>query len=198
VKRAALYHRVSTADQNPAAARAELRRAATQRGCKVVLDVEETGSGAIAEREGLARVLEAARGGRVDVVLVWKLDRFGRSLLAILRHVEELERAGVAFAAVTQGIECRPGGDASSRFFLTILGAVAELERGLISERTRLGLKEAARRGAQIGRPTKKYTERFKGAVVKLRALERKSWRAIAKQLGCKEWEARRVYRKEK
>jgi putative DNA-invertase from lambdoid prophage Rac len=194
-KRAALYHRVSTADQNPRAARLELRRAAKQRGLKVVLEIEETASGASSRREGLDQVLDHARRGLVDQVLVWKLDRFGRSLLGFLKNLEELERAGVGFAAITQGIECQPGGDVSSRFFLNILGAVAEFERGLIGERTRLGLAAARARGAQLGRPPKPWPPHFVGDVVKSRRLDGKSWRAIARDLGCKEWEARRAFK---
>lgn len=77
--RAALYHRVSTVDQNPHLARRELVAAARRMGLRVELDVRETGKGANNDRPGLVRVLEAAQRGSVDVVLVWKLDRFGRS-----------------------------------------------------------------------------------------------------------------------
>ena len=94
--RAALYHRVSTVDQNPAASQRELRSAAKRLGLRVTLNVEETGSGANNSRPGLVQVLEAARRGKVDVVLVWKLDRFGRSALDLLGNLRELEAARVA------------------------------------------------------------------------------------------------------
>lgn len=78
--RAALYHRVSTVDQNPHAARKELHAAARRLGLRVTLDVRETGSGANNQRPGLIRVLHAVQGGEVDTVLVWKLDRCSTAL----------------------------------------------------------------------------------------------------------------------
>ena len=134
-KRAALYHRVSTVDQDPTAARKELRDAARRYNLRVSLDVEETGSGANNSRPGLDQVMLAARRGKVDVILVWKLDRFGRSALDLLTHLRELEGAGVRFVSITQGIDIHPGGEAMSRLMLTMLGAVAEFERELIAER---------------------------------------------------------------
>ena len=82
--RAALYHRVSSADQNPNAARHELRAAARRMALRVVIDQRETGKGTNNDRPGLMRVLQAAQRGAVDVVLVWKLDRFGRSAFDLL------------------------------------------------------------------------------------------------------------------
>jgi DNA invertase Pin-like site-specific DNA recombinase len=113
--RAAIYHRVSTLDQNPALARDELRAAAARLGAELVVDIEETGSGARNDRPGLQRVMEAARRGKLDAVLVWKLDRFGRSALDVLANIRDLDAAGVRFIATTQGIDIRPGGDAMSR-----------------------------------------------------------------------------------
>ena len=122
---AALYHRVSTVDQDPSAARKELRAAAKRYGLAIELDVEETGSGANNDRPGLQRVMEGARRGRVDAVLVWKLDRFGRSALDLLANLRELEASATRFVSITQGIDIRPGGDAMSRLMLTMLSAVA-------------------------------------------------------------------------
>ena len=119
--RAALYHRVSTVDQNPDAARAELRGAAERYGFAVALDIEETGSGVNNQRPGLVRVLDAAQRGEIQAVIVWKLDRFGRSALDLLTNLRQLDGAGVRFIALTQGIDTRPGGDAMSRLRLTML-----------------------------------------------------------------------------
>jgi len=152
-QRAALYHRVSTVDQDPAAARKELRAAAKRHGFRLALDIEETGSGASNSRPGLTKLMQAAGRGRIDVVLVWKLDRFGRSALDLLANLRALEDAGVRFISITQGIDLRPNGDAMSRLMLTMLGAVAEFERALISERTRLGMAKARADGKPIGRP---------------------------------------------
>lgn len=192
MKRAAIYHRVSTVEQDASLARDELRQAARVRGLDVVLDEEETGSGARNDRPGLLRVLEAARRGRVDWVLVWKLDRWGRSALDLLSNVRELQRAGVRFVAVSQGLEVRPEGDAISGLVLGVLAAVAEFERDLIVERTRLGLDKARRRGRRLGRPPT-LADPDAHQVAELRAAGR-SWSAIAKQLGCAATCARRAF----
>ena len=149
----AIYHRVSTVDQNPTLARDELHAAAARLGGEVVLSIEEKGSGARNDRPGLQRLLDAARRGKVDAVLCWKLDRFGRSVLDVLANVRALDAAGVRFVVTTQGLDVRPGGDAMSRLILSVLASVAEFERDLIRERTRLGLRKARADGKRIGRP---------------------------------------------
>lgn len=153
--RVALYHRVSTLDQNKTLAREELRAAAAQRGGAVVLDVEETGSGAKNNRPGLARVMDGARAGRFDVVMVWKLDRFGRSTIDLLQNVQELERAGVAFVCTSQGLEVggARGGGAMGRLILTVMAGMAEFERELIRERTTMGMANARAKGTKSGKP---------------------------------------------
>jgi len=188
MSRAALYHRVSTIDQNADAARVELRRAAKRHGLRVVLPIEETGSGANNSRPGLLRVLDAARRGDVDTVVVWKLDRFGRSAFDLLANLRQLESAGVRFIAITQGIDIRPGGDAMSRLLLTMLGAVAEFERDLIVERTRLGLARARRLGKRIGRPP---VPRPPATLVHRMKKAGRTWSEIARDLGCTIWAAR-------
>ena len=147
------YHRVSTRDQDPTLARRELRAAARARGLRLVAEIEETGSGARNDRPGLRRVLELVHAGAVSAVLVWKLDRFGRSTLDVLANVEALNRAGVTFTATTQGVEVGPRAGAMGRIVLVVLAAVAELERETISERTRLGLEALRRKGRTLGRP---------------------------------------------
>jgi DNA invertase Pin-like site-specific DNA recombinase len=185
----ATYHRVSTLDQNPALARDELRATASRLGGEVVLAIEETGSGARNDRPGLQRLMQAARRGTLDTVLVWKLDRFGRSALDVLANLRELEAAGVAFTAVTQGITIKPGGDAMSRLLVTMLAAVADFERSLIQERTVLGIQKARAAGRRIGRPPvlkPAEVERVK----RLRAAGR-SWAQVASEIGCKVGAAR-------
>lgn len=180
--RAALYHRVSTNDQNPDAARIALRDAAQRFGLRVVLEIEETGSGANNDRPGLVRVLEAARRGQLDAILVWKLDRFGRSALDLLANLRQLENSGVRFVAVTQGLDIHPGGDALSRLMLTMLAAIAEFERNLIRERTKLGIERARRAGKQIGRPR---TTRPPAEQVRALKTAGRTWQQIADELGC-------------
>jgi len=186
--RVALYHRVSTVDQNCHAARTELRAAARRLGLRTVLDVRETGSGANNQRPGLVKVLQAAQRGDVDTVLVWKLDRFGRSAFDLLGNIRQLEAAGVRFVAVAQGIDIRPSGDPLSRLLLTMLSAVAEFERDLVVDRTRLGLANARRAGRRLGRPRVELPE---AAVVRRLKASGATWTEIADRLKCTVWAAR-------
>lgn len=188
--RIATLHRVSTIDQNPRLAREELREAAGRMG-KLVMEVEEVGSGARNDRPGLQRVLAAARKGAIDVVMVWKLDRFGRSTLDLLANIEQLQAAGVRFLATTQGLDIKPGGDSMSKLMLTLLAGVAEFERDIIRERTRLGLAAARRRGVRLGgRPALSAAQ-----VAKVRSLRAKgqSWAEVAAGAGCSTGSARRA-----
>jgi putative DNA-invertase from lambdoid prophage Rac len=152
-KAAVTYHRVSTRDQNPQLAREELRAAATLRRLHLLEEVEETGSGARNDRPGLQRVMELVRGGRVSCVLCWKLDRIGRSALDVLANVRAMTDTGVTFICTSQGIEVGPAGGPMGNLVLTLLAAIAEFEREIICERTRLGHAAARRAGKHIGRP---------------------------------------------
>jgi putative DNA-invertase from lambdoid prophage Rac len=189
--RAALYHRVSTREQNRRLARAELRAAARVRGLRVVLEVEETASGKSSVRPGLVRVLEAVQRGAIDVVLVQRLDRWGRSTLDLLANLRRLRSAGVGFVAIAQGLEVRPEHDAVSELTLTVLAAVAEFERAVIIERTLDGLAAARRAGKTLGRP---IGERAPAPerVAALRAAGR-SWTEVARRLRCTIGSARRA-----
>lgn len=190
-RRAALYHRVSTLDQNPTLARAELRASAKRLGFRIVLDVEETGSGAQNDRPGFKRVLEAARLGKLDALLVYKLDRAGRSALDLLANIRELvEVHGVRFVVTSQGLDLKPGGDAISRLLITVLAAVAEFERDLIRDRTRLGLAAARKRGVRLGR---RPAPGPPAAAVATRRAAGQSWSKIAQDLGCTIAKARRL-----
>jgi DNA invertase Pin-like site-specific DNA recombinase len=140
------------------------------------------------DRPGLVRVLEAAQAGKIDAVLVWKLDRFGRSAFDLLGNIRQPEAAGVRFVAVTQGIDIPPRGDPMSRLLLTMLAAVAEFERDLIVERTRLGLANARRAGKQLGRPRVALPDSREVHRLKTRGA---TWPEIAGQLGCTVWAAR-------
>jgi DNA invertase Pin-like site-specific DNA recombinase len=188
--RVCTYHRCSTLDQRPDLMREELRAAAARLG-ELVMEVEETGSGGRADRPGLLRVLDAARRGKLDAVMVAKLDRWGRSSLDVLANIRVLETAGVRFIAVSQGLDVRPGGDATSRLLVTVLAAVAEFERDLIRERTRIGMAKARKRGVQIGRRRSLSPQ----AVEEARRLRGagKSWRQVAEAVGCSVWAARRA-----
>jgi putative DNA-invertase from lambdoid prophage Rac len=178
--RAALYHRVSTDSQSPENARHELKHAAAVRGMSVVLDIEETGSGARNDRPGLQKVMEAARRGTIDVVIVHKLDRWGRSALDLLANIRTLEEQGVRFIALSQGLDIKPTGDAMSRLILTVLAAVSEFERDLIKDRTLLGIARARAAGRKLGRPRVTVD---RALATRLRA-SGATYAAIAAQLG--------------
>lgn len=152
MNRCVLYTRVSTADQTTAGQLHELREAARRLGLVVAAEVDETGSGAKHDRPGWMRVMLLATSRQVEAVLVWKLDRAGRSALDLLGQLRELDAAGVRFIATSQSIDVRPGGDPMSRFVLTVLAAAAEWERDLIRERTRAGLARVKRSGSRSGR----------------------------------------------
>ena len=193
MSRAALYHRVSTIDQDLTLAREELHAAARARGFDIALNVEETGSGARNDRPGLARVLDAARRGHVNAVIVWKLDRFGRSALDVLTNIRALKDAGCRFIVTSQGLDVRPDGDAVSSLLLNMLAAVAEFERSLIIERTRLGMDKAARAGRRGGRPITAQPDPV--TVAAMRAAGN-SWEQIRRKLECSKGAAERAFRR--
>lgn len=121
-------------------------------------------SGGRDDRPGLERALEQVREG--DTLVVWKLDRLGRSLSHLIKTITELESRGVAFKSLTEGIDTTtPGG----KLIFHIFGALAEFERGLIRERTRAGLKAARARGRNGGRPKKLDKRKLAIAEVLLR-----------------------------
>lgn len=139
------YARVSTEEQNLDLQRQALEAA----GCEKIY--EDHGiSGAAIERPGLANALAAAESG--DVLVVWKLDRLGRSLPHLVEVINGLRDAGIGFRSLQEQIDTTSAG---GRFYLHILAALAEFERELISERTKAGMAAARRRGKHIGRPRK-------------------------------------------
>lgn len=178
--RAALYHRVSTDSQCPENATAELRQAATARGMMIAMEIAETGSGSRNDRPGLLKVMDAANRGSISCVIVHKLDRWGRSALDLLANITTLSEQGVRFIAASQGIDIKPGSDAMSKLLVTMLAAVAEFERDLIKDRTRLGLARAREAGKRLGRPR---VEVDLALAARLRA-SGASYATIAAQLG--------------
>ena len=136
--RPAAYVRVSTADQNTELQIREVRAYAERQGWQIAHVYEDVMSGAKSSRPGLNHLLEDAAARKFDCVLVWKLDRFGRSLVDCLNNIRTLEDNIVRFIAVTQGLDTDVKNPAS-RFLLHVLGAAAEFERALIRERTQAG-----------------------------------------------------------
>src|SRR5438132_1677494 len=150
VLRVGLYARVSTHDQQtiPLQTRA-MREYATRRGWRITLQVKEIGSGA-SQRERREKLLEAARRREIDVVLVWRLDRWGRSVTDLLATLQELEHLGVGFVSLTEALDLTtPAG----RAMAGLLAVFAAFEREILGERTRAGLAHARENGKRLGRP---------------------------------------------
>jgi DNA invertase Pin-like site-specific DNA recombinase len=148
--RAGLYARVSTQDQQtlPMQNRA-MREHAARRGWTVAMQVKEVGSGA-AQRQRREALIEAARRREIDVVLVWRLDRWGRSVTDLLATLQELEHLGVGFVSLTEALDLTtPAG----RAMAALLAVFAEFEREILSERVRAGLANARQNGKRLGRP---------------------------------------------
>lgn len=135
------YCRVSTSDQNLNLQKDELKKF----GCSKIY--EDVASGAKSERAGLESAIDFAREG--DTLVIWKLDRLGRSLRDLIEIVNRLEKSGVSFVCITQNIDTRTP---SGKLFFHIFGALAEYERELIRERTKAGLTAARARGRKGGR----------------------------------------------
>ena len=150
MKRAALYVRVSTLDQHPEMQSHELRNFASQRGFEIVDEYTDHGiSGTKARRPALDRLLQDAHRRRFDVVLVWSCDRLARSTKHFLQVLDELNDLGIQFLSQREAIDTDgPLG----RAIVVIVSAVAELERSLIVERVRAGMRRAKLDGHRIGR----------------------------------------------
>jgi putative DNA-invertase from lambdoid prophage Rac len=148
--RVGLYARVSTFDQHtiPLQIRA-LREYAARRGWTIAMQVKEVGSGA-AQRQLREKLLDAARRREIDVVLVWRLDRWGRSVADLLATLQELEHLGVGFVSLTEALDLTtPAG----RAMAALLAVFAEFEREILRERVRAGLAHARQNGTRLGRP---------------------------------------------
>ena len=149
MKRAALYLRVSTLDQHPETQLYDLRGLAAQRGFQIIQEYTDKISGSKAKRPGLDRLMSDARRGRFDVVVVWAFDRMARSVRHLLDTLDELSHLGVEFISFRENIDT---GGPLGRALVVIIGAIAELERNLIIERVRAGMRRAKLEGRQIGR----------------------------------------------
>jgi DNA invertase Pin-like site-specific DNA recombinase len=147
--RAALYMRVSTVDQHPETQLLDLRQMAAQRGLDIVREYTDRISGVKAKRPGLDAMMTDARRGQFDVVLVWASDRIARSVKHFLDVLDELNRLKIEYVSFRENIDT---GGPLGRAIVIIIGAVAELERNLIIERVRAGMRRARLEGQHIGR----------------------------------------------
>ena len=150
MKKAAIYCRVSTADQHVESQLYDLRELAAQRGIEIVHEYQDCGiSGSKARRPGLDALMADARRKKFSVVLVAAFDRVARSTKHFLQLIDELDSLGVVFLSRRENIDTSgPMG----RLFLTLISSIAELESDLIRERVRAGMRRAKLEGRQIGR----------------------------------------------
>ena len=149
MKRAALYLRVSTIDQNLETQLLDLRQLAAQRNLDIVARYEDRISGVKTRRPGLDALMADARRGRFDVLLVWSSDRLARSVRHFLEVLDELNRLNIEYISLRENIDT---GGPLGRAIVVIIGAIAELERNLIVERVKAGMRRARLEGRHIGR----------------------------------------------
>jgi DNA invertase Pin-like site-specific DNA recombinase len=149
MKRCAIYMRVSTLDQHPETQRADLFQLARQRDYVVVNEYTDKISGTKAKRPGLDELMRDAHQGKFDVVLVWASDRLARSTRHFLEVLDTLNHLKVEFVSFRENLDT---GGPLGRAIVVIIGAIAELERNLIVERVRAGMRRAKLEGRRIGR----------------------------------------------
>lgn len=192
--RAAVYARVSTANngQSPEMQLRDFGEYCNRRSWTVASGCEyvDVGiSGAKEKRPELDRLMADAHRRKFDVLVVWKFDRFARSVSHLLRALETFQALGIEFVSLTEGVDTStPAG----KMVFTVLGAVAELERSLICERVRAGLRNAKAKGKQLGRP-KKALDLTRIADLRKHG---RSWRKIARAMQCSARTARRALQK--
>jgi len=161
--RVAVYLRVSTDQQTHDSQEAELRHYCEHRRWSDVQWINDVGSGVKQDRAGLSQLMALVYRGKVDVVLTYKLDRLARSLSQLAYIIAELQSHHVAFVCPSQGIDTSNSNPAA-QLQINILGAVAQFERELITERVKAGVNAAKERGVKLGRP-----EKHSGRIVQVR-----------------------------
>jgi DNA invertase Pin-like site-specific DNA recombinase len=187
IARVALYARVSTLNgQDPEMQLSELREYASRRGWSIACEYVDRGvSGSKESRPELNQLMADAHRRKFDAILVWKIDRFGRSLKHLVNALADLCAYGVAFISFRDNLDLSTP---SGRLMFQIIGAMAEFERSLIQERVRAGLRNARARGKRFGRPKAPVDS---SAVAALRA-EGRSWAEVCHTLGLSKGTAQR------
>jgi len=186
--RVALYARVSTTEQSTDSQLLDLRRYVRERGWNIFREyVDEGISGTKDSRPALNELMNDAKKRRFDVVLVWRFDRFARSTKHLILALEEFKNLGIDFISYQENIDTSsPLGSA----IFTIISAVAQLERDIIAERVKAGLRRARENGKKLGRP------RVAVDVTKIAALrdEGHSWAKVSRELGIGKGTAQRAF----
>jgi DNA invertase Pin-like site-specific DNA recombinase len=187
--RAAIYARVRTVGngQSTGMKLREMREYSERRGWVIAGEYVDAGiSGAKDRRPELDRLMQDGHRRRFDVVAVWKLDRFARSVSHLLRALDTFRVLGIEFVSLSESLDtATPAG----RMVFTVLGAVAELERSLIAERVRAGLRNARANGKRLGWP-RAVVDSARIAALRAQGL---SWRTVANELGVSERSIRRA-----
>ena len=184
-KRAFCYTRVSTDQQNTKAQEAELKHYVQRRGWVLKNIYTDKISGMKDMRPGLNGLMADCRKGIVDVVVVWKFDRFGRSLRHLVTALAEFESLGIDFVSATEGVDTTsPAGE----LVFQIFGAIAQFERSLIVERVRAGLAQAKRDGKHLGRPAKRKLTVSEINTIRSERSRGVTLRALSKRFGATLW----------
>lgn len=189
IHRVALYARVSTTNhgQNPEVQLSELRQYAQRRGWTITNEYVDHGvNGAKDSRPQLNKLMRDAHHRAFDAVVVWKIDRFGRSLKHLVTALADLGAYGVAFISLSDQLDLSTP---SGRLMFHIIAAMAEFEHALIAERVRAGLAHARQKGVRLGRPRVRVNAR---AVARLRA-EGRSWAEVCQTLNLSRGTAQRA-----
>ena len=186
-KRVALYARISTSDQQtlPMQLRA-LREYAKERGYEVVMEVQEVQSGA-KDRPKREEIMKLARRKKIELILVWKLDRWGRSVLDLIHTLQELLGLSVGFVSLTEALDLHTP---TGRALAGMLAVFAEFERDLLKERITAGITQAKRDGKHCGRPA---SAKAKSKIIVTRYRKKESLSEIARSEGISRSSVRRI-----
>lgn len=187
-RRVAIYCRVSTASQSVDPQESALREFAHRRDwTELKIYSDRAFSGARDRRPALDQLMLDCRRGLVDVVLVWKFDRFGRSVRHLIEALEEFRQLKIDFISVTEAVDTStPAG----RMFFSMIAVFANFERDMIAERVKSGLEEARRKGKRLGRPPiNTLSQEQTQALLAERAEGQASLRALARKFGVSLWQ---------
>ena len=191
-RRAALYVRVSSGEQNTEPQEKALREYVQRRGWAIQKLYRDQGiSGASASRPALNQLLQDCRRRAIDVVVVWKFDRFARSLKTLISGLELCRAFGIDFVSVTEAVDTSlPAGE----MLFQMIGAVAQFERSLIAERVKSGLANARAKGKLLGRPPLRRLTRTETAELRRERIQGNvPYRSLAGKFGISVWTAHRL-----
>jgi DNA invertase Pin-like site-specific DNA recombinase len=184
-KKVAIYVRVSTLDQSSEGQKHDLKEYAKNRGWEVERVYSDRISGVKSSRPALDEMLIDAKKRKFDQLLVWRIDRLGRSVSHLLEVLETLRVLGIEFISLSEAIDtATPTG----KMVFTVLAAVAELERSITVERVRMGLENAKRKGVKLGRPAIKTLDAQELSSIRRERRSGRTLRQIAKAHGTSLW----------